>query len=81
MGDYYLPEQMARKLGITTEEVEKAQARRVIRPVYKNGLVFYSSHQVYRLKAACRLREKQRLNWDEALDVLGNRPLYQVASR
>lgn len=81
MGDYYLAEQLASKLGLGREELERAQARGLIRPVYKNGRLFYSSHQVYKLRAACRLREKQRLTWEEALDLLTHEPLYQVSSR
>lgn len=81
MGDYYLPEQLASKLGLTLAELEQAQARGLIQPVRKNGLVFYSSQHAYKLRAASRLRREKGLSWDEAAAELRKRPLYQVASR
>lgn len=81
MGDYYLPEQLASKLGLTLEELERAQARRLIQPVPKNGLLFYTSQHAYKLRAACRLRQQKGLSWDEAIGELAKRPLYQVSSR
>lgn len=81
MSDYYSAEQLANRLGLSLEELQQAQACGLIRPVRKNGSVFYSSHHAYRLKAACQLRRKQRLNWEEAAAELGKRPLYHVSSR
>lgn len=81
MGDYYSAKQLASKLGLTLEELERAQACGLISPVHKNGSVFYPSQHAYRLKAACQLRRKQRLSWEEAEAELSKRPLYHVSSR
>ena len=81
MGDYYLAEQLAAKLGLTLGEIEEAQAYGLIRPVHKNGLAFYSSQQAYRLRMACLLRRKSGLSWAQVAGEMRRRPLYEVSSR
>jgi len=80
MGDYYRVEQVANKLGLTVQELKEAEAHGLIRPIPKDGVVYYNSHQVYRLKAACRLRQKKGWSWGEVADEFRKRPLYQVAT-
>ena len=79
MGDYYLAEQLASKLGLTLEEIEQAQARGLIQPLRKKGLVFYTSQHAYKLRAACLLRRKKGLSWEDAIAEVSKRPLYQVS--
>lgn len=81
MGDYYLAEQLAKKLGLTMEKLEQAQERGLIQPIRKNGRAFFTSHHAYRLKAAASLMRKKGLSWEEATAQLGSRPLYQVSGR
>ncbi len=81
MSDYYSANHLARKLGLTSEELEQAQRLGLIQPVQKNGFTYYSAQHAYRLRAACQLRRKHQWSWEQVLAELSKRPLYQVSSR
>ena len=52
MADYYTVQQLARRVGITEYTIEELQAEGLLQPTLKNGRVFFSSQQAYRLQIA-----------------------------
>ena len=79
MPDYFLADQLIARLGITALQLEQARLAGVVQPVEKNGYVFYSAYQAYKLQAAQKLMETGR-TWEQALAEVRRRPLYQVSS-
>jgi len=66
MPDYFLPEHLAMKLGISLEELLQFEARGVIKGIPKNGRTYYSSQDAYRLRGVLHLMRKKGLEMEEA---------------
>ncbi|MFQ5816835.1 MAG: MerR family transcriptional regulator [Terriglobia bacterium] len=79
MGDYFLAQQLIARLGLTRQQLEKAEQAGYVQPVQKHGYVFYSAHQAYKLQAVRKLMEKKGYTWEQALAETIHRPLYQVS--
>ena len=78
MADYYSPEQLSKKLGLSLEELEEARKLELLSPTYKKGLIFYSAQQAYRLEALSKLR-RRGLTWEKAARELSKQPLYELS--
>lgn len=78
MADYYPPEQLVLKLGITQAELAELEAKGLLWATVKNGRRFYSSRQAYRLQAALQVARKENLTLEEAFEQVASRRLYQV---
>jgi DNA-binding transcriptional MerR regulator len=72
MPEFLLAEQLAQKLEIEQAELSDFEAQGVIRPVRKNGRIYYSSRDFYRLKGVLHFMRTQGLSVDEAQDRLAN---------
>jgi len=66
MSDYFLAEHFAAKLGLSQEELADFEAKRVIRRVMKNERTYYSSRDLYRLKAVLHLMHGEGLSLEKA---------------
>jgi len=66
MADYFLAEQFAAKLGLSQEELMRFEAQGIIRGVAKNGRMYYSSRDLYRLKAILHLVNDKGLTLEKA---------------
>jgi DNA-binding transcriptional MerR regulator len=66
MPDYFLAEHFAGKLGLPQEELAGFEARGVIRRVVKNERRYYSSRDLYRLKAVLHLINDEGLSLEKA---------------
>jgi len=72
MPEFLLAEQLASKLEITQAELLEFAAQGIIRPVKKNGRIYYSSRDFYRLKGVLHFMRTQGLSVDEAQDRVTN---------
>lgn len=81
MDDYVLAQYLLARLGLSQQELEQARQAGFVQAVEKNGHVFYSAHQAYKLQAACNLMEKKGCTWEQAVAEIMRRPLYQVISK
>lgn len=79
MADYFLAQHLLARLRITPQQLEKAHQAGFIQAVRKNGYVFYSAHQAYKLQAVCSLMEKKGCTWEQAMAEIMRRPLYQIS--
>jgi DNA-binding transcriptional MerR regulator len=66
MPDYFLAAHFAAKLGLRQEELADFEAKRVIRRVVKNERAYYSSRDLYRLKAVLHLVQDKGLSLENA---------------
>jgi DNA-binding transcriptional MerR regulator len=66
VADYYTPAQLALKLGITEAQITELESKGLLHPKLKDGRRFFSSHQVYELRLALRLADKQKLTLKKA---------------
>ena len=80
MADYYTPEQLAQKLGITEAAIAQIEAKGLLQPKVKDGRRFFSSRQAYHLRAALRLARKQKLSLEEAFARVEDRWLCQASA-
>lgn len=79
MGDYFLAERLVARIGITLQQLEQARHVGLVQGVEKNGYVFYSAYQAYKLQAARNLMVKKGCSWEQAVAEVIRRPLYQVS--
>lgn len=80
MGDYFLAQHLAARIGITPQQLELARRSGFVQAVQKNAYVFYSAGQAYKLQAARNLMDKKGCTWEQALVEMSRRPLYQVSN-
>jgi DNA-binding transcriptional MerR regulator len=73
MADYYTPEQLAQRFKMTEDEIEQLQDQGLLEPTVKNGNIFFSSHQAYRLKVAIQWTQKKQIALAEALSQVEER--------
>jgi DNA-binding transcriptional MerR regulator len=66
MPDYFLAEHFAAKLGLSQEELADFEAKGVIRRAVKNERTYYSSGDLYRLKAVLHLVQGKGLTLEGA---------------
>ena len=66
MPDYILEDRLIQRLEISSVDLQRFARKGVIQGVEKNGLVFYSSREFYRLKRALHYMRNQGLSLDEA---------------
>ena len=66
MPDYFLAEHFTTKLGLSQEELADFEAKGVIRRVVKNERTYYSSRDLYRLKAVLHLVQGKGLSLEKA---------------
>ncbi len=81
MADYYTPQQVDLALGITEGELANLEVKGLLQPAVKNGRRFYSSRQVYLLRAALQVARKGKLTLEEAFTQVASRRLYKVSAR
>jgi len=67
MPDYILEDQLIRRLDLSRVDLERFERTGIIQRVEKNGHVFYSSREFYRLKGILHFMHRQGLSLDEAL--------------
>ena len=72
MPEFLPAELLAQKLDIEPEELPKFESQGVIRAVKKNGRIFYSSRDFYRLKGVLHFMRTKGLSIDEAQDRVAN---------
>ena len=64
----YLPQKYASaKLQLSADELRDFEAKGVIKALVKDGRVFYSSHDLYRLKGILKLVRTAGLSFEDAL--------------
>lgn len=66
MPDYILSEHLATKLGLSEDELRNFEKRRVIHAEKKNGAIYYSSREIYKLKGVLHFMRKKGLSLEEA---------------
>jgi DNA-binding transcriptional MerR regulator len=72
MPEFLLAELLAQKLEIAQAELSEFEAQGVIRSVKKNGRIYYSSRDFYRLKGVLHFMRTMGLSVDEAQDRVAN---------
>jgi len=81
MADYYPPQLLAQKLDLDESTVTKLEAKGLLQPTIKNGQKFFSSRQVFLLRAALRVARKDKISLEEAFARVENRWLAQIKAR
>ena len=66
MPDYILDNHLIRMLELSPMDLQRFEQRGIIEGVEKNGLVFYSSREFYRLKGVLHYMRNQGLSLDDA---------------
>jgi DNA-binding transcriptional MerR regulator len=66
MPDYILEDHLIRRLELSPVDLERFERRGIIQGVEKNGHVFYSSCEFYRLKGVLHFMRNEGLSLDEA---------------
>jgi DNA-binding transcriptional MerR regulator len=72
MPDYLLSEHLATQLGLSRDELRSFEEWRVIDGVEKNGAIYYSSRDFYKLKGVLHFTREKGLSLDEAKDRVMN---------
>jgi hypothetical protein len=72
MSEFLLAEQLTAKLNLTESELPQFEAQGIIKPVTKNGHIYYSSRDFYRLKGVLFFMRDQGLSLEDAQDRLAN---------
>ena len=72
MPEFLLAEQLANKLEVAQAELSGFEAQGVIRPVKKNGHIYYSSRDFYRLKGVLHFMRTKGLSVEEAQDQVAS---------
>lgn len=70
MPDYFLPEHLAARLAITTDDLADFESRGLIHSVTKHGRRYYSAQDAYRLKGILYLVRKKGLRVGQAVAQL-----------
>lgn len=81
MADYYTPQQLAQRLGVSEVTIGALQAEELLEPTVKNGRVFFSSQQAYRLQIAIRCARRKKLELNEAFACVEERWLARSTAR
>ena len=63
---FVLAEHASRQAGISETELRRLDDTGIVSGVEKNGLVFYSSREIYRLKAILFLARSRDISIDQA---------------
>ena len=66
MPDYILEDHLIQRLELSPMDLQGFEQRGIIQGVEKNGYVFYSSREFYRLKGVLHYMRNQGLSLDEA---------------
>ena len=66
MPDYILEDHLIQRLELSPMDLQGFEQRGIIQGVEKNGYVFYSSREFYRLKGVLHYMRSQGLSLDEA---------------
>lgn len=68
MADYYIPAQLALKIGISEAQIAELELKGFLHPSLKNGRRFFSSREAHDLdlQVALRLARKQRISLERA---------------
>jgi DNA-binding transcriptional MerR regulator len=66
MPDYILEDHLIQRLELSPMDVQRFEQTGIIQGVEKNGHVFYSSREFYRLKGVLHYMRNQGLSLDEA---------------
>ncbi len=66
MPDYILEDHLIQKLELSPMDLQRFEQRGIIQGVEKNGYVFYSSREFYRLKGVLHYMRNQGLSLDDA---------------
>jgi DNA-binding transcriptional MerR regulator len=80
MPEFLPAELLAQKLDVQPGELPEFESQGVIRPVKKNGRIFYSSRDFYRLKGVLHFMRTRGLSLDEAHDQVVNFGASQAAT-
>ena len=79
MADYYTPQQLAQRLGITELAIGELTAEGLVQATVKNGQTFFSSQQAYRLQMAIRWARREKVELKKALACVEERWLARNA--
>ena len=66
MPDYILEDHLIRRLELSRVDLQRFERMGIIQGVKKNGYVFYSSREFYRLNGVLYFMRNQGLSLDEA---------------
>ena len=66
VADYYTPERLAQKLGISEGILAELETKGLLQPRFKGERRFFSCRQAYELQLALRLTRKKKLSLDQA---------------
>jgi len=80
VADYYTPEQLVQKLGITESVLAELELKGLLQPKLKNGRRFFSSRQMYQSRLALRLARKQNLTLEKAFSKVEDLRLCRVGT-
>ncbi len=72
MPEFLLAEQLAAKLDLATTDLPEFEAQGILKPVSKNGRIYYSSRDFYRLKGVLHFMRANGLSIEEAQDRVAN---------
>ena len=72
MPEFLLAQQLASKLELSLDELAQFEAQGILKPVSKNGRVYYSSRDFYLLKGVLHFMRTNGLSLEEAQDRVTN---------
>jgi len=72
MPEFLLAELLASKLDLAVDELPAFEAQGILKPVSKNGRIYYSSRDFYRLKGVLHFMRTNGLSVEEAQDRVAN---------
>ncbi len=80
MGDYFVKEHLASKVGLSVAEIDRLEGSGVIRPVVKGGQRYYSARDAYKARFVKFLLTERKMGWDEAVERASSQVLYDVSA-
>lgn len=80
MPEFLLAELFASKLELNPSDLPEFEKQGIIRPVQKNGRVYYSSRDFFRLKGVLHFMRTSGLSLEEAQDRVANWNWFPQAS-
>lgn len=72
MPEFILAENLAAKLNLDRTDLPQFESQGILKPVNKNGNVYYSARDFYRLKGVLHFMREKGLSADEAYDRVLN---------
>ena len=72
MSEFILAEQVATKLDLMQDNLPEFESQGIIKPVRKNGRIYYSSRDFFRLKGVLHFMRTNGLSIEEAQDRVAN---------